>query len=99
MIYLVESFANVLLGLALFSINLYIYRHMVGNPMRWIKLAYAIVGLYFAGIYSYLIIHPEHGVGIVGPVFTRPAITVTLAVMLAASILRYSTVSRGKRHE
>lgn len=58
---------------------------------RWIKFVYAMVGIYWFGLYTWVALVP---VGIVDPVwfgqvFVRPAFTVTLAVMAGGAIYRW----------
>lgn len=58
---------------------------------RALKVAYAIIGAYWCGLYIWVAVTP---IGAVDPVwfgqtFVRPAFTVTLAVMASGAVYRW----------
>lgn len=67
------------------------YIRAAKTKARWLKIIYALIGLYWCVLYTWVAIVP---VGIVEPVwfgqvFVRPAFTVTLAVMAGGAIYRW----------
>lgn len=82
-------FTNVAMGLIL-GVSSMIVVMKNHNSMRWLDAFESIVGFYFAAIYAYaaIIDSGDTGIGILGPVFVRPAITVLLAVLAAGAIVR-----------
>lgn len=83
------SVANVLTGLMLAVASLRNWRKVRGLPWAWVKLAYAIVGLYWAGLYVVVLLTP---IGVFdsiwfGRTLVRPALTITLAIMASGAIV------------
>lgn len=75
------------------TLSFYAFRFVRRGPAiaRWLKIATALVGLYWGVLYIWVAIVPA---GIVDPVwfgqvFVRPAFTVTLAVMAGGAIYRW----------
>jgi hypothetical protein len=81
---------NAVLGLLLAVFALRYARHSAAAAV-WIKYLTAVVGLYWGGLYIWVLFTP---VGLVDPVwfgqvFVRPAFTFTMAVMAAGSVYRW----------
>ncbi len=89
---------NVSLGLLVAYENARFYLRFRGiSPRHWVKLWYAVIGLYWAGIFAYTIIYPR----MYNPDFwhsgvIKPAITVTLSALAASAIMRRKTNLEGK---
>lgn len=92
------AIVNAGLGFALCALSSIYYKH-TEESWKWIKLSYAFIGLYWGCLYSYVIIVnllnlPSDTV-IFGRIFVRPAITVTLGVMLAGAVIRHRKTKVG----
>lgn len=74
--------------LAVFALR---YINRKGQPARWLKVIYALIGVYWGILYTWVAIVPPGIVDSVrfGQVFVRPAFTVTLAVMAGGAIYRW----------
>ncbi|MFM8320769.1 MAG: hypothetical protein ACKOC5_07615 [Chloroflexota bacterium] len=80
--------ANVLLSGALAALSLMGWlRWRAVAPWAWIKLAYALIGLYWCIVYSFLLLHPESTATTFGQTHIRPGYTFTLGVILASAII------------
>lgn len=87
------ALVNAGLGFAMCYLDFQYYNY-TEEPWKWIKLAYAIIGLYWGCLYIYVVIVNVLGIAIIDPItfgriFVRPAFTVTLGVMLAGAIIRH----------
>ena len=78
-------FTNLAVGLLLIAVNVHCYNVTCMRP-RWIHLSYAVVGAFWIVFYILYItnLFSKDALQMV----VRPGITVTLAVMVASSILR-----------
>ena len=99
--YLADSFlaellsgANVLLALTLAYYNLRQVRRQSGF-LRVFSLLSVLIGLYWAGIYIFVILTQAGSYDAVffGRVFVRPAFTFTLAMMASVAFFRSRTRS------
>jgi hypothetical protein len=64
---------------------------------RWIKMTYALVGLMWVIIYTMVLLDiPYTNTFEFGPDVIRPAITLTLAIMLAGSLTSWYRVTGSK---
>lgn len=77
--------ANIGMGLLLAYLDINIWRKSF-DATRWIRLFYALIGLYWAGLYLYMLIFNEDPKII--QIFVRPGITVTLAGMASGAIIK-----------
>lgn len=84
------AWINVVLGLIL---AVFTMRYLCkSTPVaRWVKTLYALIGIYWAGLYFYVAINVPGVVDPVwfGQVFVRPAFTFTLAAMAVGAIYRW----------
>ena len=85
------AFANIMLAL---TVAYYGWRFVLANNIphawRWLKVAQVFVGLYWAGLYAYVLFWPYPTDPVLfGQMFVRPGFTVTLAIMAASAIQRY----------
>lgn len=81
---------NVILGLIVAYENALFYKrtHMK-NSWHWIKILYAAIGLYWAGLYSYrMFFNTPANIAQWHYLYVRPAITITLAAIAASAIMR-----------
>jgi len=85
----VLSGANICLGIIMSWASFRYYLRKRGRPWAWIKLAYVLIGIYWAGIYVIVLVYPATFFDPVwfGQALFRPALTITLAVMAAGSII------------
>ncbi len=83
------SATNILLALAILFYQVKFYR-LHKQPWSWFKLAYSLIGAYWAGIYCWVLFMAPGSYDSVwfGQVFIRPAFTITLTVMFATTKLR-----------
>ena len=58
------------------------------DPVRWIRLFAAVIGLYWAGIYLYILFTGEPVKPAVVQFLVRPGITITLAAMASWAIIQ-----------
>lgn len=87
------SILIIVLSLTMFVLDVKYYRS-TAEPWRWIKLMYAVLGVYWAGIYTLLLID-EISPTFIGPplyafarTFIRPGVLLTISAMLAGAIIR-----------
>ncbi len=89
------SLMNVVLaGIGAYFALMYVYQHP--RPFSWLKLLYGLIGLYWCGLYVYILITDVmdipriFGIGF-GEILVRPAFTFTLGAMAAGAIWRMKT--------
>jgi len=87
-----QRIINVVLGLGIFfhQLRLYILMRQGGlNGYKWIRLAYSIIGLYWAVLYFLVIVKPPVTVFTkeFSSTFVLPAISITLALIFASTII------------
>lgn len=89
------SGVNIILALIVVFFQIRFTRKNRGVAWNWLKLLYAIVGTYWAGIYIWVLFAApgNYDSQWFGQVFIRPAFTFTLSVMVA------SAIQREKQHE
>jgi hypothetical protein len=86
------AIANVMLAMvvAIYSLA-YLVKH--GGDWRWIKALTGIVGLYWAGVYLFILIADANAYN--SPMFSqtiiRPGFTFTLSVLAIGAIWRWRT--------
>lgn len=78
---------NIGMGLLLAVLEFRCWRSSC-DPVRWIRLFYAIVGIYWAGLYLFMIIKGPALDPAVLQIFVRPGITVTLAALASWAIIQ-----------
>jgi hypothetical protein len=78
-------FVNIGMGLLLAILEFRCWRTSC-DPVRWIRLFYAVIGLYWAGLYSVLVLSSADPGTM--QIFVRPGITVTLAAMASWAIIQ-----------
>lgn len=76
---------NIGMGMLLAYLEINFWRKSF-DPMRWIRLFYALIGLYWAGLYLFMVIFNADPETI--QIFVRPGITVTLAAMASGAIIK-----------
>lgn len=83
------AWTNLTLGVLLALFSLRSFRVYRGEPWAWLSLAKILLGLYWAGIYGFvLIIEPGIYDSVrFGQIFIRPALTITLAIIAAGAIM------------
>lgn len=86
---------NIALGVLAAGLSLYCYRMMAGVSWRWVKMLYALVSLYWAGLNLYSLA-AFGSFRLVGgtptpfeQVFILPAFTFTMAAMAVGAISRF----------
>lgn len=86
----ITTIVNIILGLIVAYENALFYKRThLKNSWHWIKLLYAAIGLYWAGLYLYRFLSAEIvNIAVWHYVFVRPAITLTLATIAASAIMR-----------
>lgn len=87
------SIMNIIAGTLVAVIDFYYWIKYRLETWRWIKLYYAIVGFYWALLYTYVLlaslnVFPQIDSVTFGRVFFRPAITITLSAIAAGAIIR-----------
>lgn len=87
-----NSAINFCLALTFGVISLWLWFHDEGK-LRWLDLAESLIGLYFAGIYIFVLLASARTYDpvIFGQVFIRPALMVLFGVSAAGSIIRMKT--------
>jgi len=78
---------NVAIGLLLAILEIKCWRTSC-DPVRWTRLFYAVIGLYWAGLYLFMWFSRDRFDPTVFQVFVRPGITITLAAMASWSIIQ-----------
>jgi hypothetical protein len=89
----VLSAANVIFSLCNAALQVRLMKFTPPND-RWLRVFYFFVCLYWGGVYLYVLFF-ESSQDIstsFGQVFIRPALTFTLALMLAGSLYRYRSI-------
>ena len=87
----VVSFANVVMGLilAFYSFRRYWYKR--GKATAWMDLGYFLIGLYFAGLYVFVLLVPIIGIQVdsvgFGRTFVRAPITILLSLAASKAIV------------
>jgi hypothetical protein len=83
------AWINLCLGAILAVYSFRSYRRYRSQAWAWISVVKIVLGVYWAGIYIVVLLTEPGGYDSVlfGQVFIRPALTITLAVMAAASIM------------
>jgi hypothetical protein len=79
------TIAMVISGLILMTLGYQHFRYTL-PPRRWLRLTCAMVGLYWAGLYAWVLLVPAT-TSWIGPVFVRPGLVITLLVMIANIII------------
>ena len=93
------SIGIIVIGLLIAFLDFRYYLQEKVEKWRWIKLAYSIIGFYWFLLYGYVFIFNiefslQERITILGisyswgELFVRPALLLTLAAMLAGSIIR-----------
>ena len=79
----------VLLGLMLAYYGLKSYRVYRDKPWGWLSLAKTLLGLYWAGLYIFVLaVEPGSFNSVLfGQLFVRPAMVITLAVMTSGVMM------------
>jgi hypothetical protein len=86
---MITALANVALFTLVAVINLLLLRRTKDGVRRW-RWAYVILAMYWAGLYLFFALAdltPEQN-GTLGPIFVRPALTLTAGLMAAMSLYR-----------
>lgn len=84
---------NAFIGFAIAVMQIRCFMQLA-QPWRWVKLAYALVGIYWGIIYVYILFAANGPHDEFGQLYIRPAITLTLAMMMTGAIVR-SRSGRG----
>jgi hypothetical protein len=84
------SLINIFMGVTLAVLDWHYYRTVKRDPARWIKLMHMAIGIYWAGIYTILLLVPNDLVPSTwfGQIWLRPAITITLGILAASAVIR-----------
>lgn len=78
---------NIGMGLLLAILEISCYRRYC-DPIRWIRLFYALIGLFWAGLYTYILLMGGNlHLGTL-QIIVRPGITITLAAMASWAIIQ-----------
>ncbi len=80
--------AIVIFSAAVMILNFADWRKLRGRPWSWIKLAFALIGAYWMGLYTVILLAPD---GYFNPItfgqnYVRPMFLMTLAVILSATL-------------
>jgi hypothetical protein len=97
---IVDTLVRILIiasGVTVAILDFVYYFKYHNDGWRWIKMCYAILGTYWAGLYTYLSILPlvENRLEF-AQVFIRLPLLLTLSVMTAGAIIRHRSKSSPK---